>query len=1238
MRSKLKKLSIISSIVIILFLITSLFVLHINKVEVSKLNIANDIEKLAIEENTLYKDLKEEFADSTNCQYDTIDNGNIIITEYYGDKDSVIIPEEINGIKVEKISEDAFFISENLEIIKIPIEIAENIYEINGFERSEQLSNEEYIVFKTTNEYTEIFLQYRNLSDEEKKSVLVIPRKFVETRKETNQQKTLMKANANINDANASLPTSFDLRRNIQIYAGNQGALGICYAYATNKSIETNIALKYRERVDLSEIDLAMRSRQLYGGNFIIADFYYFRPAIGPIRERAGTLLSQSYIESYRYNNNYASTIWNACLSERTSETLTTAEEQAVQSLASISGNPEYYVMSYEMFGYIDGNTKRSDPVRTENNRNKLKESIMNYGSAYTYVMMDTSRYTMYNGRMVMNCTGSETIGAHAVSIIGWDDNFSRYNFPSNLGVTQDGAWLALNSWESTWGNGDGTFWISYQDGFVETDNYVVKEVSKDRVDISDTSKVSCELSTNVTVNNGNIYNGKEKTPTTIVKYKTDTLLIKDTDYTVTYSNNINAGVETATVTITGKGRYKGTITKKFTIQPKNINTTTVTLAATSYSYDGTSKTPAPTVKDGDKTLVLNRDYTVTYNNNIDAGTATITITGKGNYTGTATKTFTITGKNISETTITLAEMSYIYDGTAKTPSVTIKDGNKTLTLGYDYDVWYENNVNAGTATVKIKGFHNYYSDSITRTFTINPRSISTTTVTLEETSYVYDGTEKKPAVTVKIGDKILILNRDYEVTYSNNTNIGRAIIIITGEGNCAGIISKTFTIEPKNISTATVTLGATSYVYDGTAKTPTVTVKNGDTTLVLNEDYTISYSNNTNVGTATITITGKGIYTGTVSKTFTITPRNINTATLTLEATSCIYDGTAKIPVVTVKDGDTRLILNEDYAVNYSNNTNVGTATITIVGKGNYIGTLEEQFGITPKNINTATVLLEETSYIYDGTEKTPTVTVKNGDTTLTLNEDYTIKYTNNTNAGTATIIIIGKGNYAETSNVAFKIEKGNYPYTIPSGLTAIYNSTLKDIKLPKGFSWEDDLDTKVGEAGYNTFKCTYTPEDIANYNIVIGIDVVVEVKEKLSVLIEEYSTEIEKDNRITYLKGIEIGETLGDVKNRIKTNGVIEISEKDGIKISDKNKICKTGMKVKITKEKESVEYTLVVVGDNNGDGKITITDVVRANLYLTHLKELQGEFAKAVDINNDGRVTITDIVKVKLKSVHM
>ena len=154
-----------------------------------------------------------------------------------------------------------------------------------------------------------------------------------------------------------------------------------------------------------------------------------------------------------------------------------------------------------------------------------------------------------------------------------------------------------------------------------------------------------------------------------------------------------------------------------------------------------------------------------------------------------------------------------------------------------------------------------------------------------------------------------------------------------------SGVSTLTATIAPKTVSSPTITLSQTSYTYDGTAKEPTVTVKDGETT-ISTEEYTVGYSNNTNVGTATVTITDKtgGNYAVSGSKTFTINTKTVSSPTITLSQTSYTYDGTAKEPTVTVKDGETT-ISPEEYTVGYSNNTNVGTATVTITDKegGNY-------------------------------------------------------------------------------------------------------------------------------------------------------------------------------------------------------------------------------------------------------------------------------------------------------------
>lgn len=161
-----------------------------------------------------------------------------------------------------------------------------------------------------------------------------------------------------------------------------------------------------------------------------------------------------------------------------------------------------------------------------------------------------------------------------------------------------------------------------------------------------------------------------------------------------------------------------------------------------------------------------------------------------------------------------------------------------------------------------------------------------------------------------------------------------------------------------ENLAQAEITLSQNKYIYDGMAKTPSVIVKISQKTLALNTDYTVSYSNNTSVGTASVTVTGIGSYTGTVIKNFMIVQNgedsegniskiNIAQAAITLSQNIYIYDGREKAPAVTAKLNGKTLKFNTDYIVLYSNNIDIGTAKVIIIGKGNYTGSKSMDFAI---------------------------------------------------------------------------------------------------------------------------------------------------------------------------------------------------------------------------------------------------------------------------------------------------
>ena len=147
----------------------------------------------------------------------------------------------------------------------------------------------------------------------------------------------------------------------------------------------------------------------------------------------------------------------------------------------------------------------------------------------------------------------------------------------------------------------------------------------------------------------------------------------------------------------------------------------------------------------------------------------------------------------------------------------------------------------------------------------------------------------------------------------------------------------------------------------------------------------------------------------------------SISRASVTLSTSTYAYDGKAKKPGVTVKLNGKTLKNGTDYTVSYSNNTKVGTAKVTITGKGNYTGSVSKTYSIK-NNFKKATVSGISTK-AFTGRNITQSITVKYNGKTLKNGTDYTVSYSNNKKIGTATVKIAGKGSYTGTITKTFKI-----------------------------------------------------------------------------------------------------------------------------------------------------------------------------------------------------------------------
>ncbi|MCR5268588.1 MAG: InlB B-repeat-containing protein [Lachnospiraceae bacterium] len=218
-------------------------------------------------------------------------------------------------------------------------------------------------------------------------------------------------------------------------------------------------------------------------------------------------------------------------------------------------------------------------------------------------------------------------------------------------------------------------------------------------------------------------------------------------DYTITYTNNVNVPADNApanklpTVTVKGKGAYKGKLSKTFEIEPANLETMGENLQITVPDMKCTGRTLKPKV-----TVTLNgkalkpADYTVTFSDTTAAtDDAKATIAGKGNYKGTKEQKFRVYKNDISKMTFDKIA-DHIYTGEQLRPGendVTIGDisqnevriyadkvRTKPLHMGTDYTLEWGENVKNGNGTVTVKGIGDY-GFSKTLTFKIKPKPMS---------------------------------------------------------------------------------------------------------------------------------------------------------------------------------------------------------------------------------------------------------------------------------------------------------------------------------------------------------------------------------------------------------------------------------------------------------------------------------------------------------------------------------
>lgn len=578
-------------------------------------------------------------------------------------------------------------------------------------------------------------------------------------------------------------------------------------------------------------------------------------------------------------------------------------------------------------------------------------------------------------------------------------------------------------------------------------------------------------------------WTGKEVKPDVLIRCADCNKELKEgTDYKLEYKNNVNVG--TATVKVVGMGAYEGVDqAANFEIEEdcgwngiKHYNDTYQngdhigSLEWSEWGYD--KKTPHIPIACNHcgKRLENGKDYTITFSNTDHPGEGTAKVVGLNKYAGYELSfTYTLKAKDLKAKSYYNGDDLGTYKWTGKEVKpdigkIYVQDiyGSVVDTEaveGKDYQLEYSNNIEGGTATVKVVGIGDAKGTVLTYTYHIEKQhgwngfsvtghkdgdNLGTVEYTGSEVRYPISN------VTDKTG-KVLSEGTDYKLVYSDNAKPGVANVQIVGLNNYDGCtLSFTYTIVDhdgesgfhNNLYTDGADMG--SYAYTGEEVKPSIGLMYSNynqTFLIEGVDYKVEYSNNINLGTATAKVIGIGRYAGhEMSFTYTIKNKsfaakdhkdgeNLGTLKWTGKAqTMKLGDMIDPIDGHVLKEGT-------DYKIVYSDNADAGTAKAEVIGSGYYEGssltfyyTIEKQHGWNgfyskghKDGESLGTFKWTGNTVLID-----PDMRCSHCDKELQENVDYKAEYSNNIDPGVASMKIIGMGDYKGYElNFTFVIEK---------------------------------------------------------------------------------------------------------------------------------------------------------------------------------------------------------------------
>ena len=322
-----------------------------------------------------------------------------------------------------------------------------------------------------------------------------------------------------------------------------------------------------------------------------------------------------------------------------------------------------------------------------------------------------------------------------------------------------------------------------------------------------------------------------------------------------------------------------------------------------------------------------------------------------------------------------------------------------------------------------------YYAKSAVNTIRINQ-----VTLTIRVYSKEKNYGDADPEFTYKVTG--LVNGESMEVTVSreageNADEYGLFPIYEVNPDYKVTEITGKLTIHSVSLAGSEVTLDTTSYPYLKIAYEPGVTVVWNEQTLVRDQDYRVTYSNNVNAGLATVLIEGINNFNGSATKRFTIEKRPLTVEALPASKTAGEADPELTGQITGLIEGDT---ISVTYERDAGETPGVYQITPVFSTIPNYQITSKRAIFTIYKpdavSISGAQILLSQDSFVYNGYDQKPVVTVKLGDNTLVENTDYSLSYSDARHAGQVTVTVTGKNDYGDSASATYEITKA--PLTV--------------------------------------------------------------------------------------------------------------------------------------------------------------------------------------------------------------